>query len=49
MFTSSTPADALWGFRKYWFFTWTSLVAQLVENLPAMLEILGWQDLLEKE
>ena len=31
---------------------WASLVAQLVKNLPAMLETwvrsLGWEDLLEK-
>ena len=31
---------------------WTSLVAQLVKNLPAMQEtlvqFLGWEDLLEK-
>ena len=31
---------------------WASLVAQMVKNLPAMLEIwvwpLGWEDLLEK-
>ena len=48
MFTSSTPADAVWGFSKYWFFTWTSLVAQLVKNLPIMQEthvgFLGWED-----
>ena len=33
-------------------YTWASLVAQLVKNLPAMLEIwvqsLGWEDPLEK-
>ena len=32
---------------------WTSLVAQTVKNLPEMLEIhvqiLGWEDVLEKE
>ena len=32
--------------------TWASLVAQMVKNLPAMLETrvqsLGWEDLLEK-
>ena len=53
MFTSSTPADAAWGFSKYWFFTWTSLVAQLVKNLPAMQEttvqFLGQEVPLEKE
>ena len=27
---------------------WASLVAQLVKNLPAMKETLGWEDLLEK-
>ena len=34
-------------------FKWTSLVAQLVKNLPAMQEtwvwFLGWEDPLEKE
>ena len=34
------------------YFTWASLVAQLVKNLPAMMETcvisLGWEDLLEK-
>ena len=33
-------------------YSWASLVAQLVKNLPAMLEtwvqILGWEDTLEK-
>ena len=33
-------------------YSWASLVAQLVKNLPAMQEtlvrILGWEDLLEK-
>ena len=33
-------------------YSWTSLVAQLVKNLPAMWEIwvrsLGWKDALEK-
>ena len=51
MFTSSTPADAPWG--KYWFFTWTILVAQLVKNPPAMQEttvqFLGQEVPLEKE
>ena len=32
---------------------WTSLVAQMVKNLPEMLEMqvqmLGWEDALEKE
>ena len=34
-------------------YSWASLVAQLVKNLPAMWETwvqsLGWEDLLEKE
>jgi len=34
-------------------YSWASLVAQLVKNLPAMLEtwvrFLGWEDPLEKE
>ena len=34
-------------------FSWASLVAQLVKNLPAMqdtwVRFLGWKDLLEKE
>ena len=34
-------------------FKWTSLVAQLLKNLPAMQEtwvwFLGWEDALEKE
>ena len=33
-------------------YSWASLVAQLVKNLPAMWEtwvqIMGWEDLLEK-
>ena len=33
-------------------FTWTSLVAQLVKNVPAMQDTwvrsLGWEDLLDK-
>ena len=53
MFTSSTPADALRGFSKYCFFTWTSLVVQVVKNLPAMQEtmvrFLGPEVPLEKE
>ena len=35
------------------YYSWASLVAQLVKNLPAMLETwvqsLGWEDPLEKE
>ena len=34
-------------------YSWASLVAQLVKNMPAMLETwvqsLGWENLLEKE
>ena len=33
-------------------FTWVSLIAQLVKNLPAvqetLVQFLGWEDLLEK-
>ena len=35
------------------YISWASLIAQLVNNLPAMQEtpvpLLGWKDLLEKE
>ena len=37
----------------YFYFSWASLVAQLVKNLPTMqytwVQSLGWEDPLEKE
>ena len=46
----SSPAEGIGYPLQY---TWTSLVAQLVKNLPAMWETqvrsLGWEDPLEKE
>ena len=47
-----------WSFLSYWFTValgrfWAFRIAQLVKNLPAMLEtwvwFLGWEDCLEKE
>ena len=29
-------------------YSWASLVVQMVKNLPAMQETLGWEDFLEK-
>ena len=29
-------------------YSWASLVVQMVKNLPAMQETLGWEDLLEE-
>ena len=51
--TGSIPRSAGEGIGYTLQYSWVSLVAQLVKNLPAMQETwvqsLGWEDLLEKK